>query len=295
MLEKKYDIVKLIGKGAYSRVYLAKNKETGESVAIKSMQLSELGPIQKNVKNEVEILKQVKHPAIIALHEVIETPQQLHLVMDLVTGGELFDRIVSKQFYSEQDAAAVVYQILAALQYLHSLNIVHRDLKPENLLLKSKEDDIEIRIADFGFSKIMGESVMLATACGTPSYVAPEVLEAKGYGKEVDMWSVGVITYILLCGFPPFFGETVPEIFEQILAAKYDYPDEYWEIVSDDAINFIDSLLVREPSKRMTADQAIQHPWIMKRTISSSKALGNTKRIKSFLDESREKLKTQTQ
>jgi len=154
-------------------------------------------------------------------------------------------------------------KLIEALAYLHSKDIVHRDLKPENLLLKSKEEFSEIKLADFGLSKIMGQEVMMQTACGTPGSVAPEVLQATGYGMEVDMWSAGVICYILLCGFPPFYHESIPLLFESIMKADYDYPAEYWDHISDDAIDFIDSLLVVDPAKRMTAKQALQHKWLV--------------------------------
>jgi len=182
--------------------------------------------------------------------------------MELVTGGELFDRIVEKGSYSEEDAKTLVRKIVSAIEYLHSLNIAHRDLKPENLLVKSIADDTEVKIADFGLSKIIDEQKMMQTACGTPGYVAPEVLNAEGYDKEVDMWSIGVITYILLCGFPPFYSESVPEVFEQIMKAEFDYPEEYWADISENAKDFINSLLVVDVSKRMTARQTLEHKWL---------------------------------
>jgi len=196
------------------------------------------------------------------LKEVFETDEFLYIVTELVTGGELFDRIVSKGSYTEKDAAALVVKFLEALDYIHDKGIVHRDLKPENLLLKSKNSDTDVKLADFGLSKILGSDVMMQTACGTPGYVAPEILQARGYGKEVDLWSVGVITYILICGFPPFYNENIPLLFESIMKAEFEYPNEYWAHVSDDAIEFIDSLLVVDPRKRLSAKQALTHPWL---------------------------------
>jgi len=155
-----------------------------------------------------------------------------------------------------------VRKIVSAIEYLHDMNIAHRDLKPENLLVKSIADDTEVKIADFGLSKIIDEQKMMQTACGTPGYVAPEVLNAEGYDKEVDMWSIGVITYILLCGFPPFYAETVPEVFEQILKAEYDYPEEYWGEISAEGKDFINHLLVVDPKDRLTAKQALEHKWL---------------------------------
>jgi len=211
---------------------------------------------------EMEILQRVDHPNIIKLHEMIEAENKLYFVMELVTGGELFDRIVEKGSYSEEDAKVLVRKIVGAIEYLHKQDIAHRDLKPENLLVKSIEDDTEVKIADFGLSKIIDKDKMMQTACGTPGYVAPEVLNAEGYDREVDMWSVGVITYILLCGFPPFYSESVPEVFEQIMKAEFDYPEEYWDEISGEAKDFINHLLIVDVAKRMTADQALQHPWL---------------------------------
>jgi len=190
-----------------------------------------------------------------------ETPEKLYLIMELVTGGELFDKIVEKGSYSEKEASTTVKKILKAVEYLHNSGIAHRDLKPENLLLRS-ENDTEVMLSDFGLSKIIGEETMMQTACGTPYYVAPEVLSATGYGPEVDVWSVGVITYLLLCGFPPFYGESLPEVFEQIMKAEYDFPEPYWNEISIEAKDFISKLLVVDPSKRYSAKQALKHPWI---------------------------------
>jgi len=164
--------------------------------------------------------------------------------------------------YTEKDASVLVYKMVSAIAYLHNLGIVHRDLKPENLLLKNDVELTEVKLADFGLSKMMSQKVMMQTACGTPGYVAPEVLQAKGYDKEVDMWSIGVITYILLCGFPPFYNEKIQELFEQIMKAQFDFPEDYWEDISDDAKDFISKILVVDPKKRLTSAQALDHPWL---------------------------------
>jgi len=209
----------------------------------------------------VDILKRVKHENIVCLKDMHETSDKLYLVMELVTGGELFDKIVEKGSYSEKEASNIVGKILSAVEYLHSNGIAHRDLKPENLLLKS-EGDTEVMLSDFGLSKIIGEDTMMQTACGTPYYVAPEVLSATGYGQEVDLWSVGVITYLLLCGFPPFYGESLPEVFEQIMKAEYDFPEPYWNDISNEAKDLIKKFLVVDPKKRYSAKQGLKHPWI---------------------------------
>jgi len=261
-IEDVYTVGKELGRGAFSVVYEAKEKKGGGMYAVKIIQKKNVQQDLHRLAIEMNILKSVDHPNIIKLKDLFETDESLYIVTELVTGGELFDRIVGKGSYSEKDAAHLMKKLIMALEYLHQKDIVHRDLKPENLLLKSAEEDNEIKLADFGLSKIMGQEVMMQTACGTPGYVAPEVLKASGYGKEVDMWSAGVICYILLCGFPPFYHENIPLLFESIMKADYDYPAEYWDHISDDAIDFIDSLLVVDPKKRASATQALKHKWL---------------------------------
>jgi len=260
-LERYYELQEHLGSGTFATVRAAKEKATGAKYAIKIIDKKAMGAKQDMMMREVDILKQVKHGNIIKLKELFESPQKLYLVMELVTGGELFDKIVERGSYSERDASFVMRQIVDACRYLHENNIVHRDLKPENLLLETPRSDI-VKIADFGLSKILGDEAMLKTACGTPGYVAPEVLQLNGYGKEVDMWSIGVIMYILLCGFPPFYEESNAQLFKAIMEGRFSYPAPYWSGVSDSAKDLINKLLVVDPKKRLTAEQALQHPWI---------------------------------
>jgi calcium/calmodulin-dependent protein kinase I len=180
---------------------------------------------------------------------------------DRVTGGELFDRIVEKGSYTEKDASHLIRQILEAVDYMHSQGVVHRDLKPENLLYYSPDEDSKIMISDFGLSK-MEESGVMATACGTPGYVAPEVLAQKPYGKSVDVWSIGVIAYILLCGYPPFYDENDANLFAQILKGEFEFDSPYWDDISDSAKEFIRQLICVDVSKRFTCRSALGHPWI---------------------------------
>jgi len=261
-----YDIKDELGKGAFSVVFLAVNKKTGEKVAVKTIDKKAASTVQdqNRLKTEVEILKKVSHPNIVCLKDMFETSEKLYLIMELVTGGELFDKIVEKGQYSEKDASVIVKNLISAVEYLHSASIAHRDLKPENLLLKGGANDTDVMLSDFGLSKVVGVESMMDTACGTPYYVAPEVLSATGYDKEVDLWSAGVITYLLLCGFPPFYGESLPEVFEQIMKAEFDFPDPYWTNISNDAKDLIKKLLVVDAKKRLTASQALQHPWLLK-------------------------------
>eukprot|EP01103_Thecamoeba_quadrilineata_P007028 TRINITY_DN16806_c0_g1_i1.p1 TRINITY_DN16806_c0_g1~~TRINITY_DN16806_c0_g1_i1.p1 ORF type:complete len:299 (-),score=84.51 TRINITY_DN16806_c0_g1_i1:120-1016(-) len=258
----KYKIDEELGRGAFSVVKLAVDRTTGERFAAKIIEKKTLGQDLIRLETEIAILKQVQHPNIISLKETIDTKHYLFIITELVTGGELFDKIVELGSYSEAKAAEVVRKMVSAIQYLHEKDIVHRDLKPENLLLKNDHDVTEIKIADFGLSKIVSNKAFMQTACGTPGYVAPEVLKSQGYDKEVDLWSIGVITYILLCGFPPFYNEELRDLFEQIMRAEYDFPEEYWHSISDEAKDFVRRLLVVEPKQRMTGEQALQHPWL---------------------------------
>jgi len=271
-----YYIKEEVGKGAFSTVYRAVHKTSGLNYAMKVIKKSAINvdiKTQKRYKTEVDILRSVHHPHIISLTDLYNTKEKLYLVMEFVNGGELFDKIVDKGSYSEKDACKVVYKVLDAIQYLHSMNIAHRDLKPENLLLKA-DDDTHVMLSDFGLSRILGEESLMSTACGTPYYVAPEVVKAISYTKEVDMWSIGVITYFLLAGFPPFMGEKLTDIVEQILGADFSFPSPYWDDVSDDARDFVSKLLVIDPRTRLTAEQALGHSWL-KSNKASDKPLRN--------------------
>jgi len=276
-VEEFYDIKDEIGRGAFSVVKVGIHRKTGKKFAIKIIEKTNLGADLNRLQTEIKILKQVDHPNIIKLKELFETSSTLAIVTELVTGGELFDKIVEQGSYSEKDASILVAKMVSAIDYLHKRGIVHRDLKPENLLLKDENSITEVKIADFGLSKIVGTNFsLMLTACGTPSYVAPEVLTATGYDKEVDLWSIGVITYILLCGFPPFYNENISKLFEEIMQADYDFPDEYWAHISDKAKDFVSKLLVSDPSRRLTAAEALQHPWISQLAPGSQKSnMGN--------------------
>jgi len=256
-----FDIGEKIGSGAFAIVKVATSKKTNRHYAVKILNASNT---TQNPDKEIAIMQKVDHPNIIRLYSIFQEENQIYMVMELVTGGELFDKIVQKGHYTETDAAVLVRKIVDAIAYLHSIGIAHRDLKPENLLLQSEDQDTEVKIADFGLSKIMDHQAMMKTACGTPGYVAPEVLQAQGYGPEVDMWSIGVITYILLCGFPPFYSDELPELFKKIMAVDYSFPATYWKDISEDAKDFIRALLVSNPKTRLTAAKALQHVWLNK-------------------------------
>jgi len=230
------------------------------------------------LEREIDIMKKLQHPNIIQLMEVIDSPDTLYLILEFISGGELFDAIVNKGSYTEEQTAKIVKQILEAVQYIHAHGIAHRDLKPENLLLSGEEGKEEfVKIADFGLSKDFGAE-QLQTSCGTPDYVAPEVLMGDPYDMSVDIWSIGVITYVLLCGFPPFYGETQKELFENIMNGNYDFPDPEWRDVSPEAKNFIKKILVVNPEERYTADACLADPWIKDLTNRNK----DLKRLQSF-------------
>jgi tRNA A-37 threonylcarbamoyl transferase component Bud32 len=269
-LEDKYEIGKELGRGGFSIVKKGKNKRTGDEVAIKCINKKNLKKDELQLlTREISIMQKLRHKSIIQLIDIFETPNELFLVLELVSGGELFDQIVERGNYSENDAANLIRQVLEGIDYMHKHGVVHRDLKPENLLCASAN---VIKIADFGLSKDV-ESGNLQTSCGTPSYVAPEVLLGGQYDNEVDIWSIGVITYVLLCGFTPFYGDNQRQLFERILHAKFDFPSPEWDDVSANAKDFVSKLLVVNPAERLSAEQAQAHPWILeqapKRTLKS--------------------------
>jgi len=254
-----------LGTGGFSVVKECTAKSDGEKYAVKIIEKAALKEDIKLLKREIEIMKKVSHKNILKLEEIFEDNEKVYIVMELVKGSELFDRIVEKGFYSERNAMHIVSQILDAVAYLHSMDIAHRDLKPENLLCSGTGDNEIVKIADFGLSKIQSDEDKLHTSCGTPGYVAPEVLLCETYNESVDMWGIGIITYILLAGYPPFYDETNPQddtlLFDKVIHVEYDMDDECWDDVDELAKDFIRKLLVKDPKQRLTAQQAKDHPW----------------------------------
>jgi len=259
-IKEEYDFGEELGRGGFSIVVKATRKDTKEVVAVKIIEKNQSEEELQLLQREIDILKKLCHQNIISLKEVYDEKETIYLVMELVQGGELFDQIVSRGTYSEADAANIVRQILDAVAYMHDNGIAHRDLKPENLLCSGDEHNT-IKVTDFGLSKDFS-TASLRTSCGTPDYVAPEVLKGQPYDNTVDIWSIGVITYILLCGFPPFYGNTDQQIFEKILRVEYDFPSPDWDHISVEAKQFIKSILVPEPSKRPSALEAMEMDWI---------------------------------
>lgn len=273
-VEDKYFLKELLGTGAFSVVRLAESKErVGQMYAIKIIDKKALKGKEDSLENEIKVLRRLQHPNIVQLLETYEDKSKVYLVMELVTGGELFDRIVEKGSYTEKDASDLIRQVLEAVEYMHEQGVVHRDLKPENLLYYSPEEESKIMISDFGLSK-MEDSGIMATACGTPGYVAPEVLAQKPYGKAVDVWSIGVISYILLCGYPPFYDENDANLFAQILKGEFEFDSPYWDEISDSAKDFIRQLMCVNVEKRYSCRQALAHPWISGNAASNKNIHG---------------------
>ncbi|VDO50842.1 unnamed protein product [Haemonchus placei] len=232
-IRERYEFRDVLGTGAFSKVFLAECKqEPGHMVAVKCIDKKALKGKEDSLENEIKVLRKLRHPNIVQLYDTYEEKQYVYLVMELVTGGELFDRIVAKGSYTEKDASHLIRQVLHAVSFMHGNGVVHRDLKPENLLYYNQDEDSKIMVSDFGLSKTEDSGVM-ATACGTPGYVAPEVLQQKPYGKAVDVWSIGVIAYILLCGYPPFYDESDANLFAQIIKGEYEFDAPYWDQISD--------------------------------------------------------------
>ncbi|KAK3597498.1 hypothetical protein CHS0354_041919 [Potamilus streckersoni] len=261
-LAQHYEIGKKIGEGNFAVVKECIDRHSKKRYALKIISKAKCKGKEQMIENEVNILRKVKHINIIQLIEDFPTEDELYLVMELVKGGDLFDAIAMATKYTEKDASGMIYDLANALQHLHHLSIVHRDIKPENLLLcEHGNGSRSLKLGDFGLATYVEEP--LYTVCGTPTYVAPEILTESGYGLKVDIWSAGVILYILLCGFPPFSSadNNQEELFDQILDGKYEYPSLYWDDVSSTAKDLIDGMLELDPNKRFSAADVLSHPW----------------------------------
>jgi len=267
---------KPLGQGAAGEVYKANHKtNVGLMAAIKVCKTEALD--QKSELQEVNVWKNLLHPHVVRLYSYKKTKDKLYLITEFMEGGELFDAIVSKgeddpEGYSEKWAQDIAEDVALALQYLHKNNVVHRDLKPENLLLKTKaKDSVEVKIADFGFAQILDEKhKKLHERLGTPGYAAPEILQDRAYGTEADIWSFGVILYILLCGYPPFDSEDEDEMDRNICLGVYDFDEEDWSQISPSAKDLVNKCLTVDQKNRYTADQILQHPW-MKLSLQDAK------------------------
>lgn len=264
-LHTNYRIGRIIGDGNFAIVRECVNRKNDKSHALKIINKSKVKGKEHMVENEIYVLRKICHPNIVKLYEEFETSKEIYLVMELVAGGDLFDSIVSNTRFSEPDSAFMIRDLASAVQYLHGLNIVHRDIKPENLLVVNRKDGRKsIKLADFGLSIEVKSPMFLV--CGTPTYVAPEILDESGYGLKVDIWAIGVICYILLCGFPPFrsTNHDQEELFDKILRGDYEYLSPFWDDVDDAPRDLIDRLLVVDTSERYDAEEVLEHFWIKK-------------------------------
>jgi calcium/calmodulin-dependent protein kinase I len=258
---------KVLGTGTFGVVKLGYSLATGEKIAAKIIKRSGLAPYEEEmIRQEIKIMKSLNHPNIVRCYDYFETDETFYIILELLPGGELFDRIMQHS-YTELRARDTIKSVLEGIKYCHDRNIVHRDMKPENLLLSAFEDDAAIKITDFGFATqaqvSVNKKIELKGKCGTADYVAPEILNSKSYDLAVDMWSIGVITYVLLSGTLPFFAEAEDDVFEKIKAGIYGFPVELWDHISVEAKDFISHLIEYEPKKRYTCDEALGHKWII--------------------------------
>nr|Q6DGS3.2 RecName: Full=Calcium/calmodulin-dependent protein kinase type II delta 2 chain; AltName: Full=Calcium/calmodulin-dependent protein kinase type II delta-A chain; Short=CaM kinase II subunit delta-A; Short=CaM-kinase II delta-A chain; Short=CaMK-II subunit delta-A [Danio rerio] len=267
-----YQLFEELGKGAFSVVRRCVKISSGQEYAAKIINTKKLSARDhQKLEREARICRLLKHPNIVRLHDSISEEGFHYLVFDLVTGGELFEDIVAREYYSEADASHCIQQILESVHHCHVNGIVHRDLKPENLLLASKMKGAAVKLADFGLAiEVQGDQQAWFGFAGTPGYLSPEVLRKDPYGKPVDMWACGVILYILLVGYPPFWDEDQHRLYQQIKAGAYDFPSPEWDTVTPEAKDLINKMLTINPSKRITAAEAPKHPWICQRSTVAS-------------------------
>ncbi|XP_026132564.1 serine/threonine-protein kinase DCLK2-like isoform X1 [Carassius auratus] len=273
----KYKIGKVIGDGNFAVVKECVERSTGKEFALKIIDKNKCRGKEHLIESEVAVLRRVKHPNIIMLIEEVDTPTELCLVMELVKGGDLFDSITSSTKYTERDASVMVLNLAAALKYLHRMCIVHRDIKPENLLVCEYPNGIKsLKLGDFGLATVVEGP--LYTVCGTPTYVAPEIIAETGYGLKVDVWAAGVITYILLCGFPPFRSENnlQEDLFDQILVGRLEFPSPFWDNITDSAKELIGHMLQVNVEARYTAEDVLSHPWV---TLNEDAAMENNMKM----------------
>uniref|UniRef100_A0A8C0L0A7 calcium/calmodulin-dependent protein kinase n=1 Tax=Canis lupus dingo TaxID=286419 RepID=A0A8C0L0A7_CANLU len=271
-MQRRGQLLERWGEGAFSVVRRCVKLCTGHEYAAKIINTKKLSARDhQKLEREARICRLLKHSNIVRLHDSISEEGFHYLVFDLVTGGELFEDIVAREYYSEADASHCIQQILEAVLHCHQMGVVHRDLKPENLLLASKCKGAAVKLADFGLAiEVQGDQQAWFGFAGTPGYLSPEVLRKEAYGKPVDIWACGVILYILLVGYPPFWDEDQHKLYQQIKAGAYDFPSPEWDTVTPEAKNLINQMLTINPAKRITAHEALKHPWVCQRSTVAS-------------------------
>ncbi|XP_050840283.1 death-associated protein kinase 2-like isoform X2 [Serinus canaria] len=288
-VEDMYELMEKLGSGHFGVVRLCRERSTGAFYAAKQVKLrrGRLGVERAQVEREVSILRQLQHPNILRLHELFAGTAEVVLVLELISGGELFDFIAEKEMLSEEEAIEFLGQILSGVQYLHARLIAHFDLKPENIMLQDKDVPKPwIKIIDFGLAQQLEDGTTYKSLCGTPQYIAPEVINYEPLSPATDMWSIGVITYILLSGLSPFQGETDAETLSNIVAGAYEFEERCFSQTSELAKDFIRQLLLKEPERRMTAAECLVHPWIKplsrKQVLSRSRSSINMRNFRKF-------------
>ena len=299
-IEHKYHIEKdqVLGTGFNSSVKVGVDRQTGKRYAVKSIHKGDPSVHLQDLHREVELLREVKHENVVQLKDVYEDENWVHIVTELCEGGELFDRIVQNKkkspgagCFPEGEAAKVLRQILTAVAYLHENDIVHRDIKPENLVFETKEESSAIKLIDFGVARKHYEDSLerhMSTCVGTSYFIAPEVLREK-YDKSCDLWSVGVVAFIMMCGYPPFNGKRNKEVCAAIKRGKYHFDSQQWKGVSKEAKDFIRRLLQANPKKRMTPEQALNHPWLVKHAVMKAEVQPNNSCVEVVLKKHRSK------
>eukprot|EP01128_Nolandella_sp_AFSM9_P000647 TRINITY_DN1079_c0_g1_i1.p1 TRINITY_DN1079_c0_g1~~TRINITY_DN1079_c0_g1_i1.p1 ORF type:complete len:489 (+),score=118.30 TRINITY_DN1079_c0_g1_i1:59-1468(+) len=290
--KKYYTFESVLGTGAFATVKRGVNKETGVAYAIKVIRKKKLADESKKLlEREIAVMAKLHHPHIVELIQAYDTPKYTYLVLELVTGGELLDELINRERpYSEYDAVGFVKQILRGVGYMHNMGIAHRDLKPENILLDSTKTSI--KITDFGLSQdFESTGADMMTACGTATYVAPEVLMSGGYTSACDIWSIGVITYVLLSSHIPFDGNTENLVFQKIIRAQYRFPSPMWDNISEEAMNFIKKIFLVDPKQRMSVDECLDHDWMHIDGESHKTPLDGLQRGLSNFQESQRSLK----
>jgi len=298
-LTSKYELGKTLGSGSFATARVATNRETGAKVAIKTLMRNHDNFDKDLLEHEIAVMKKLDNEYCIRLLEVMEDSKAVHLVEELATGGELFDRIVEIKHFSEADCAKVIKQVILGIAHMHSLGACHRDLKPENLLMlsgdKNDEGYMKVKIADFGLSSLRPvQDASMSTVCGTPDYLAPEVImiAAEGprsrrkYDAKVDVWAVGVICYTMICGYPPFWSENMAEMLHLIKHGEYTFDGPSWATVTQETKDFVAFLLTTDPKKRPTSEEALKHPFLNSASLSST-SLDNTGHLKQYVESRR--------